>query len=357
MIIKKKIVSSEIDFLNDDSCLYSSDFRTISENADYFIPAMRKYENLIPWILKDKLAIVNPNAKKLKYNKNNNLLIIKNSKDPRISIYQRLSKTYSTKKFKKMWVAIPNTAADQYCRVNKLKINYSYDDFLIRNNKFIQKEILKNFTPEWKKIKSKEDLESLKNNKQNGYIKRSHGSGGYTVFKINKLGNEFHLLYEKDPDSWFFEEEASGQSCSIQCIKDDKGAVTIFGLSEQIIEQGRYYTGSRILNIDSIKENIYAQLKYGLKLLDKALKGYVGFFGVDFIITKDEKVLILEANIRLTAATIPTLLFNETNSDEALFKEDIKLTDISESDIIITIGDKNTGDVLTLMSNHITDEA
>lgn len=347
MIVKKKIIPAEINFLNYNDCLYSTDFRTISENKNYKIFAMWKYENLCPWMLKDKYVVVNEESSNLKYSESNHLIVAKKSHDPRTSIYKRYSKIDPNKRINRVWVAIPHPDADQYCQSNNLKINYSFENFLKLNNKIIQKKILKNHTPEWETVKSENNLELLKKNNRQGYIKRKYGSGGYAVFKITNLNNEFDVLFKQNPEDWFFERKINGRSCSIQCIKDELGNIVIFGFSEQIIEQGRFYSGSKIFSLDSLKDGIYEQLKVCLELLNKLLKDYVGFFGLDFIITDQETVFVLEMNVRLTAVTIPTLLFNKASGNEALYKEDIKLSDISESDLILTQGAKDTGDVLS----------
>ena len=49
----------DISELNDAKSLYTIDFRSISENTDYEIPAMWKYENLTPWLTEGKFVTVN----------------------------------------------------------------------------------------------------------------------------------------------------------------------------------------------------------------------------------------------------------------------------------------------------------
>jgi hypothetical protein len=88
-------------------------------------------------------------------------------------------------------------------------------------------------------------------------------------------------------------------------------------------------------------------------MLGKLLKDYIGFFGLDFIIGEDGMVLILEANIRLTAATIPTLLANMAGGTDASYKEDLNLDNLLESDVVLAQGEDGTGDVLSFKANNV----
>jgi len=345
MITKKTLIPSDINFLNHGDYLYSIDFRAISENMDYEIPAMRKYENLCPWIVSNKFVAVNENANSLEYPNNNFLVTANSNTDARTSVYSRLAKTRLDKNIHKLWVAIPHPDADKYCEDKKMDINFSFTDFLKLNDKITQKKLLRNKTPQWREINSTDDLEFVTNNEK-GYIKRRQGSGGYTVFKTDGLNRDFNALFNESPSDWFFEQEIDGRSSSIQCVKDESGDTTIFGFSEQIIDNGRFYSGSRILPLDSLSDKLYDQLKDAIIMLDKLLKNYVGFFGLDFIIDKNDSVFILEANIRLTAATIPTLLVNMVGGPDILYKEDVNLNETLESDVILARGADRTGDII-----------
>jgi len=352
MITKKRLIPMEISFLNDDDCLYSVDFRAISENMEYEIPAMWKYENLCPWITSGKFVTVNEDVGNLNYPNNNFHVVLNKNADPRVSIYDRLLKTKDKldKKVNKLWVAIPHPDADKYCQYNNLQLNFSFSDFVRLNDKLAQKKLLKDKTPKWVEIASRNELESIIKDRS-GYIKRKQGSGGYAVFKSDDLNSDFNALFDQSPADWFFEEKADGRSCSIQCVKDESGDVTVFGFSEQIIDGDKFYSGSKILSLSEMDDNIYGQLKDSLEMLSELLKGYVGFFGLDFIIGKNGAVFILEANIRLTAATIPTLLANMAGGTDTSYKEDANLDNILESDIVLAQGEDQTGDVLSFSAN------
>jgi len=354
MITKKRLIPSEISFLNYNDCLYSVDFRAISENMEYKIPAMWKYENLCSWIISDKFVTTNEDVNHLKYPNSNFYIVLNKDADPRVSIYDRLfkAKNIIDKKINKLWVAIPHPDADKYCQNNNLQLNFSFSDFVKLNDKLTQKKLLKENTPKWVEITSRSGLESIINNRI-GYVKRKQGSGGYAVFKSNALNSDFNVLFDQSPSDWFFEEKADGRSCSIQCIKDESGNITIFGFSEQIIDGDKFYSGSKILSLTSMDDNIYRQLHNSLEMLGKLLKDYIGFFGLDFIIGEDGMVLILEANIRLTAATIPTLLANMAGGTDASYKEDLNLDNLLESDVVLAQGEDGTGDVLSFKANNV----
>lgn len=326
----KKIKPEEIEFLQDNHTLYTCDFRSISENMEYVIPEMWKYENLLGWILKGKNIAANEDYKKLKYPFSNNFYEFKKGSDPRISIYKKI--LTPNKNIEKLWVAIPHPIADELAKDNNLQLNYSYSDFLLRNDKIKQKKLLKDLTPEWKII-GKDDFFKLKETK--GFIKRKLGSGGFTVFDVKKLKNVNKDLLKDD--EWYFEKFVNGKSYSIQCLADKNSDITIFGFSQQIIINKTNFSGSKILNIEKLDNKTIEALKKGIQKIGPLLKNYVGFFGIDFIMNKNT-VQILEANIRMTAATIPTLLTNMCACDNAVYHEDIE--DNKDRSIIISL-DKN----------------
>jgi len=353
MIIKKNLKPKDIPFLLTKQTLYVSDFRAIGESMDYKISAMWKYENLLPWILDDKDIIVNESYSDLKYTFNNRLAIVLKGKDPRKSIFNKLSKK-SLLGISCLWVAVPHPTADDFAKKHKLKINYSYSDFLKRNDKLEQKKLFGNLTPKWIIIHSKNDLEKLIGKK--GFIKRRHGSGGYTVFDINKAKKDanFLKLFIQNPADWFFEEFIEGNPYSIQCaINDNEKDIIIFGFSKQEIINGKNFFGSNILPLKDLRGKILEQLQKGIVKLKPLLHNYKGFFGIDFIIDRRDKVHILEANIRITAAAIPTLLTNMVGSVQSNYKEDVLATKVKEDDVILT-SDKisNTNDILRFHPNE-----
>jgi len=110
-ITKLPIKAKQISFLNEANTLYSCDFRSIGESIEYKIPAMWKYENLIPWIVIGKHVLVN-NSKGAKFTEENQLIHLEADRDPRVSIYQRARNVELPSKIDKLWVAVPHPDAD-----------------------------------------------------------------------------------------------------------------------------------------------------------------------------------------------------------------------------------------------------
>jgi S-adenosylmethionine/arginine decarboxylase-like enzyme len=335
----KKIKPEDIDFLQDEETLYTSDFRSIGESTNYLIPAMWKYENLMGWILQGKNLVVNNDSKKIKYPFKNNFIKISKGKDPRISIYKKIPKL--SRNIKKLWVAIPHPEADIFAKKNNLQINYTYSDFLLRNNKIKQKKLLRNLTPDWKII-TNNDFSEFKNSK--GFAKRKFGSGGFTVFDVKELNKHNNLI---NSGEWYFENFIRGKPYSIQCYIDKNQRVTIFGLSEQIIANGKNFIGSKILKLNKLNNCLFA-LKDAIKKLKPLLINYAGFFGIDFIVNKTS-VSILEANIRMTAATIPTLVTNMCACDNAIYCEDVNKYE--NEDIILSFNGHDIDKIKLMPTN------
>jgi hypothetical protein len=293
----------------------------------------------LPWILNKSSVAVNESYSSLKYPNANNFLIANKDGDPRVSIFERLSQKNIPSSVDCLWVAIPHPDADKFAKKYNLKLNYSYSDFLVRNNKLSQKELFGSFTPNWHIIDSKNELKDIASKNKQGFIKREYGSGGYAVFDVNKAMRDknFLNLFRESDGKWYFEEFVAGKLYSIQCLIDNNNDdITIFGFSEQQILDNKYFAGSKILPLDYLHDDILIQLQNGIKSIKPLLKNYTGFLGIDFITDKENKINILEANIRATAATIPTLLTNMAGGMQSEFKEDLPKDNIKNSDIILT---------------------
>ncbi len=339
MISRKNIKSKDISFLQKQNCLYISDFRAISESMSYSIPAMWKYENLLPWVLKNENVCVNEGAVELNFRNRNNLIILPHGSNPKISIFKKVSnKIIKEHRIKELWVAVPHPDADILAKKYNLKLNYTYQTFNILNDKLKQKKLLQDLTPNYEIIDSIEQIIALKKNNRNGFIKRRHGSGGYTVFKLkNVFDSKFEDLFKKTPNDWYFEEFAEGEPHSIQCFKTaGLEDIVVFGFTKQHILEERYFTGSSIYSTDKINEKVWAQLKKSLKNFSSMFKSYEGFFGIDFMIDSKDIILILEANIRMTAATIPTLISNDLNTNHSEYREDACIEKNNIRNLILT---------------------
>lgn len=353
MITISAIKPQDFLFLQKEPTLYSGDFRAVGESLLYDIPTMWKYENLLPWILDNQVVAVNDGYKKLQYPATNQYLVAPRPQGAKQSLLNRLEWP-TTPSVESLWVAVPHPDTDSLAQEHSLSLNYTYVDFLQRNDKIRQKELLADSSPPWELLKTPADIEKIASEKTSGFIKRRHGSGGYTVFPVNQLemSDEFRDLTQKS--EWFFEDEAKGTPFSIQCVHHPQDDTTIiFGYSKQHIANGKYFIGSSLLPVTELTETALHQLETGIKRLQPLLKGYEGFFGLDFIVDENDEVQILEANIRLTAATVPTLLMNMSGHTNAEFREDVPKDKADTATLILTRDDsEKTLDTLTFLPSH-----
>ncbi len=351
MIIRHTLKTTDIPFLHDSSTLYVCDFRAISESMKFKIPAMWKYENLLPWIIMDQHVVVNEDFNQSRVPNKNTFIVLKKHNDPRISVFERMRKNTFPKTISHIWIGIPHPAADTFAKKSTLKLSYTYKSFLQRNNKLRQKTLLEKYTPSWHPINSYKDLKNSVRTKKRGFLKRKYGSGGFTLFdnRTTKHDHNFNLLFQQNPRDWFFEEYIHGKTYSIQCLKMKRSNdVTVFGFAKQTIADGKYFCGAEILSLTKLPEKIWKQLQKSIHTLQPLLKGYEGFFGIDFIISKNN-VFVLEANIRLTALTIPTLLCNNSDFKKVEYHEDVDIKSTTKNDMILAIDEQTQkADILQL---------
>lgn len=347
MIVKQSLLPEEIGFLRDESSLFVFDFRITGDRLGVDIPFMWKYENLLPWILKDKFVAVNEDYLDLDYFQNNKFLMAPKGVAAKKSIFDRLKKIDIPSNVTKLWVAVPHPNADCLAKEKNLEINFKYADYKKLNDKLRQKELLDELTPNWFEIEDKRDLAFF--TAQKGFIKNSQGAGGCTVFKASDVlkDDEFKYLYALKSSDWFWEEFTKGDPCSIQCVKE-KNKITVFGYSKQLIENDSEYHGSEIYPLSKLSDEIFNQLKTVIKRLGPLLKDYQGFFGIDFMLTPNNKVYVLEANIRTTSVTVPTLLFNSTGAKKAVFKEDNEGKKYKKAIVLAQTKDHNARNILEL---------
>jgi len=322
--IKKKIGAKEVGFLSDERTIYTSDFRVIGESMEYKIPAMWKYENLMPWIVESKEVFINDDCH-IDYFNENDLITVPKATSPQISVYKRGENIALPRDIESLWVAVPHPDADSFAKKRNLKLNYSYKDFLYRNNKIRQKELLGEMTPSWKRLSKKVEIKELICTENEGFLKKEYGSGGFTIFNLEKESEKKHLMkmVNEDTCNWYFEKKVDGVPCSVQCLrKRDTGKVVVFGFAKQIIEGDKHFKGLNIRPLENLEGDVFDSLCSAIKKTESLLENYEGFFGVDFFIDNSDKVLVLELNIRLTSATIPILLLNEKKINEGVYFEE-----------------------------------
>ena len=296
------------------------------------------YENLLQWICRSSTVAVNQMPLHSENADKNAYVVAPMGSDPRSSMFQRLDRK-TVMACPSVWVAIPHPDADDLADAVGVPVQYRYTDFLRRNNKIEQKTLLGPTTPAWTVLSSETPMAAATAFAADGYVKREEGSGGFTVFPVQdvskgeKTGDD--LLHDlAEGRRWYVEERVTGLASSIQCAKDVQG-ICVFGVSEQRIEEGRYYAGARLRRVDTLTEAVRRQLTDAIERLAPLLEAYTGFFGIDYVLTEEGRVMVLEANIRLTAATVPTLVFNDRFGEIGMYREDVPLADVPEEAVVL----------------------
>lgn len=326
------LTADQIPFLNNQKALFLLDYRILGESLEYEIPSMRKYENLLPWILINQNIAVNQYSKELHYVNTNYLLLAKTWESAKESVIKRIEKDHNDflHELNSIIAFVPHPDVDKFC-IDFWKTNYySYENFLKYNNKLAQKQLVSQ-TPQWKRIHSLQELSSL-SDPQGWYIKRAIGSWGFTVFKVDSILNnkEFNELFIS-PEERYLEKSEDWIWMSIQILKEGQ-EITVFALTEQCIKNEKEFYWAKMLPLSMIENNIFLKNFIEQTITELSawlLSSYQGFWGIDFIYHKDkQKFFFLEWNIRLTAMTIPTLLHNQ-NSQFYAFYEDLTKEEIS----------------------------
>lgn len=352
-----KLTLDDIPFLHEDHTLISVDFRATGESLSLPIPAMFKYENLSQWLVSTRLpgtsAVVVNNAIELsdKQLKGAQMVTVDLADTEVTSVYDRLGNPPEGIKY--LWVAVPHPAADAYARRHKLAISNTYDDFLRLNDKLAQKEYLGTFAPEHRLFTSDAEFRAALK-KPTGFVKHRHGAGGYKVVPPDRTARQDYatqLGSDADYREWYEEEAAAGEPYSVQAVRDGNGKITIFGYTKQMVE-GTIYVGGEVYNLSDMPDVVRRQLEQVTVGIQPFLKGYRGFFGIDFMLQPDQSLLVLELNVRMTAITIPTLLGNDTGTNSSVsYQEDVPLETLHSHDIVLArdaIG--QTADIMRLSS-------
>lgn len=312
----RELTASGIQELNDNDTLYSIDFRNIHEKNIRHKHAVF-CENMISNVLQNKYVCVNQYATRNGNKNNNKLIVAEIGGNPGISIYKRLAETILPVNIKKLYTSIPHPDADEFCLKKELKNSYPYADYLRFNNKIKQKELLRNLTPEWNII-SVEKIKKLITGENNYsekefYIKMNFGAGGYNVYHCSELKN-MNVQTLNKYILWYKETAVEGTPKSVQIYRKSSGEYILFGFTEMKIINKKSYAGARIKKISLLSPAILPQIEAALKRLDCMLNNYQGFMGIDFI-ENENKIWVLEANVRVSMATFATLKLNETNKD------------------------------------------
>jgi len=265
-------------------------------------------------MLSNQHTAVNQYAAKLPYPERNDLFVVPITGDPRPSLYKRMETLVLPDEIEQIYVCIPHPEADILAASLNLHLNYRHTDFLKYNDKIAQKTLLGDLTPEWSLIDPKTQPFD---NAEDCFYKRANGAGGYATFHSSDRQG-MKLPSRKYPARWFKEATVEGEPCSSQIYRCLNGDYTAFGYSEMRIIERKTYAGGLMRRIDCLNREKRDQIQEALRRIDPLLDGYNGFLGLDFM-EKDNKLQILEANVRVTMATFATLELNASDQQELSF--------------------------------------
>ena len=338
MTVREILQPKDIVFLQDETALYACDFRAVGGTSGQAVPSLWSYENLLPWILENKFVTANELSSTLKYDSPNRILALERGEDSRISIFEKIPSDFISKNnIKSLWVAVAHPQADLLAQRHNLRLNFNYNSLISFNNKLSQKKLWGEATPRWREISSPSDILEIRRNGERGLIKNSFGVSGNKIFNIDESGKDFDELFLKTPSGWFFEEYIEGVPHSIQCVSYPGRAPTIvFGFTRQLIAEGKRFVGSQILELDDLDSGLWRQLESAVKNLGPLMGGYEGFWGLDFIIQPSGQIYVLEANVRMTAATVPVLLALKRGWTRPQYLEDVSSNSALGDDVILT---------------------
>jgi len=330
MVKSYPITIKEVDIFQKEDTLYISDFRGLSENFELEIPAYFKYENIFEHVQPKAYVTNDVHRSTSKIYKNYIAPVVT---DPRITVLERLVATTGSIPFTTIWQTVPHPSSDKICSNGGIKNNYTYDAYLLKNNKISQKK-LHPLSPEWE-ILSNKNYSELEKQYKNFYIKREVGSGGFMVFHHSEIQkSDVDRLMNDQSSKWYIEKEIQGTPHSVQILSTNNNH-TIFGWAEQTISENKYFSGAKIKQIQHIPLNFLSFVNDSIQYLAPLLNDYSGFWGIDFIIDNNKKIHFLEANIRTTTLSIPTLLANATGKP-GTYIEEISIDEIKTNDIFIS---------------------
>ena len=304
----------DIPMLFNQETLYTFDPRSILDECLGKHRYIVSCENLLSNILQNQHIAVNQYAIKHTDPSQNELLTADISGDPRISLYNRLKEVDIPKTIKHLFVSVPHPEADQLATEKGWSTNYSFADFLNFNNKIAQKERLGNLTPNWEII---DPRTYMFDETENCYFKREIGAGGYATFHASDLIG-MRLPSRKYPARWYKETAMEGEPRSVQVFRHGPKKYTVFGYSEMKILFKKNYAGGLLKKTPNLPGFLREKIALTLERLDPIFKEYNGFMGLDFL-ESNKKLLILEANIRVTMATFATLQLNSSSRSELEF--------------------------------------
>ncbi len=338
----EKLTPEKIEEFRDKNTLYSFDFRALGEELFMEIPEMRKYENLVKWVVKNVPHTINESEENFEKR-------IKLSHAPlsKTTIYSRLNGVKLSNKIKKLWVAVPHPDSDLLALEKNLEVNYTHFLFEKLNDKLYQKKFLENLSPDFIEINSFYELKKILERDNKFFLKKRHGSGSFTSYDCEKKSfkdlssNEFISKHFSRGD-FFLERKIIGKPLSVQVFKKNEEYI-IFGFTEQFFDENGFYIGNIIYSPEHISDKKF--IEEVISKVEFMLRDYNGFFGIDFMKEDSGKNQVLELNVRVTAVTVPTLVSNEKGFAKSQYLENVK--NVEKGDVILTsFEDEKTFDIL-----------
>ncbi len=216
------------------------------------------------------------------------------------------------------WVIAPESNGElMHCfsiLKNKIWIGSSYEAIKITSSKKLTKEILKQSLIKFPKTLKPHQIHF----KSDNYIvKPDDGAGSSETFKLKNITNINDLkFFYKNPKNLIIEEWIEGNPMSISLICNS-GSAEIISINQQIIRINSFgkilYSGIKHLDL---KKHAFIIDFFQNKIINNVLKfipGLNGYVGIDFILTKNQSIYVIEINPRLTCSYIGLSNFLKQN--------------------------------------------
>ncbi|MBW7954731.1 ATP-grasp domain-containing protein [Candidatus Gracilibacteria bacterium] len=247
---------------------------------------------------------------------NNNIFLIDNNKNytlgENILLSKELIENIKKHNFKYLIPFFVDENMEKLSNILGIPLLVSKEIFEKANNKLMLKEFLISNNLPTLPGEITGDLEiilSYFNSKKRYLFKDPLGVSGYgfwdnKVNTIDELKTNFKnkkLIIEE------FIEKIGSPSVQFFINKENNKSI-IFGITDQILEDGKVYLGNTSPSIylnGSVGDELIKQSKEIIKYISSL--GYVGFGGIDFIIDNKKNIFATEVNARFTGATYPAL--------------------------------------------------
>lgn len=272
---------------------------------------------------------------------------------------RRISKIFS-------WMNSSNEVA--FASENNMGFSWKCPSSLVQEHfdKILFKRIVKNiglpeihfFTLQVPKETKNDWLSKIKVNFSNSFpekkliAKPSHSAAGSGIFtfSIKDQNEAYETILSLEANLWLVEEYFENcRSINIQIFISNTKQLEFLGMSEQLLH-GYRYKGNQGGPINDKDQGVIECFRQSQVISeDIAQQGYEGLIGLDFVITPENEVRVLENNIRLNGSTFSLCLVAEIEMtlgkeifwrfEKLLFQESISFARVYESnkDILYSI--------------------